>query len=153
MKKLILILLLITCLSGYAQTSDYRARGYKGNISFGINADLSCEGAGFSLSTTHGMQFNKFLFVGGGIGYENEMLPIYAAARSYFTKRELRANPWAEMRMGIDALYVGYYLSPSVGFSIPLQRGFAISAALAYACSFGFDCAEHNLGLRVGFHF
>ena len=153
MKKIILILLLFICLSSHTQANDYRSSGYKGDISLGINADISCEGSGFSLSTTHGMQFNKFLFVGGGIGYENEMLPIYATVKGYFTKRELRANPWAEMRMGVDALNAGCYLSPSVGFSIPLSKGFAISAALAYGYNVCYDYAEHNLGLRIGFHF
>lgn len=85
---------------GHAQSNEYRTRGYKGNVELGINAEIDeyDRYAGFGLLTTHGIQLNRLFFVGGGIGYETGMLPIYADFRSYFTKKELRVNPWADLK-------------------------------------------------------
>ncbi len=154
MKKLISILLLLVSMSVNAQTSDYCSRGYHGDIALGLYGDINEGCPGFSLSTTHGMQFNRYLFVGGGIDIsisdDAQMLPIYAAVRSYFIPRDMRVNPLAELRVGVDALNAGCYISPSIGFTIPI-KGFAISGALAYACDIYYEV--YNIGLRVGFHF
>ena len=102
------------------------------------------------LLTTHGIQLNRLFFVGGGIGYETGMLPIYADFRSYFTKKELRVNPWADLKMGFDTINLGCYLSPSFGFTVPLANDYAFSVALASGIDPSYTV---NVGMRVGFYF
>lgn len=152
MKKIIFATLLALCsISSNAQSSSYRTRGYKGNIELGLNADLSCDEKGFGVFTTHGFQFNRYVFVGGGIGYENEMLPIYADVKSHFIKKNLKVNPWIELKLGVDVLNAGCYVSPSFGISIPVAKDYAVSVAFAYGVNSYYE--ESNVGLRVGFQF
>ena len=109
MRRLILTILLV-CISfvGFAQRNSYRNKGYKGDVAFGLNADLSCECGGVALFTTHGYQINKTWFVGGGIGYENEMLPVYFDTKAYFSKKTMKVNPWIEAKLGFDAINGGW---------------------------------------------
>ena len=102
------------------------------------------------LLTTHGIQLNRLFFVGGGIGYETGMLPIYADFKSYFTKKELKVNPWADLKMGFDTINLGCYLSPSFGFTVPLANDYAFSVALASGIDPFYTV---NVGMRVGFYF
>lgn len=152
MRTIFISTLLAVCsIAVHAQSSIYRARGYKGNVEFGLNGDISCGGSGLGLFTTHGMQFNKLFFIGGGIGYENEMFPVYADFKSYFVKKEMRANPWGEMKLGFDALNSGFYISPSLGISIQIARDYAFFVAFAYGVNPTYE--ENNIGLRIGFQF
>lgn len=136
---------------GHAQSNEYRTRGYKGNVELGINYDFGYIGRPeCGLLTTHGIQLNRLFFVGGGIGYETGMLPIYADFKSYFTKKELKVNPWAELKMGFDTINLGCYLSPSFGFTVPLANDYAFSVALASGIDPSYTV---NVGMRVGFYF
>lgn len=152
MRNLILIALL-ACIpyQSFAQANSYRTRGYKGDVAFGLNADLSCECGGVALFTTHGYQINKTWFVGGGIGYENEMLPIYFDTKAYFSKKAMKVNPWAEAKLGFDAINGGCYFSPSIGIALPLAKDYALTIGLAWGMNTEYE--EHNIGLRVGFQF
>lgn len=136
---------------GHAQSNEYRTRGYKGNVELGINYDFGYIGRPeCGLLTTHGVQLNRLFFVGGGIGYETGMLPIYADFKSYSTKKELKVNPWADLKMGFDTINLGCYVSPSFGFTVPLANDYAFSVALAS----GIDpIYTVNVGMRVGFYF
>lgn len=70
---------------GHAQSNEYRTRGYKRNVELGMNYDFEYMGRPeCGLLTTHGIQLNRLFFVGGGIGYETGMLPIYADFKSLF---------------------------------------------------------------------
>lgn len=152
MKKTILFMLLAcTSVMSIAQTSSYRKRGYKGDVTFGVNADLSCNGGGVGLFTTHGFQLNKTWFVGGGIGYENDMLPLYFDAKAYFLERRIKVDPWVEIKFGVDAVNSGCYISPSFGITLPLPRDYGLTIGLAYGCNAHYD--ERNIGLRIGFQF
>lgn len=152
MKKIFLVLLFILCCSfSYAQTSYFRSKGYKGDITLGINGDLSCGGTGIALMTSHGYQLNRYLYIGGGVGYENEMLPLFGHIKSYFIKNDTRVIPWAEFKMGFDACNSGVYLSPGAGFSLQICDKFGISCCLAYGLNVYWD--EHNVGMRLDFHF
>lgn len=92
-----------------------------------------------------------FFFIGGGMGYENEMFPIYSDFRSYFVKKRMRVNPWIEIKLGVDALNGGCYLSPSFGLSVPLAKDYAFSVAFAYGSNPSYG--ENNIGLRITFQF
>lgn len=136
---------------GHAQSNEYRTRGYKRNVELGMNYDFEYMGRPeCGLLTTHGIQLNRLFFVGGGIGYETGMLPIYADFKSYFTKKELKVNPWAELKMGFDTINLGCYLSPSFGFTVPLANDYAFSVALASGIDPSYTV---NVGMRAGFYF
>ena len=135
----------------HAQGNGYLGRCYKGDVALGLNVDFGCESGGACLFTTHGFQLNETWFVGGGIGYENEMFPLYVDAKAYFRKREMKVNPWTETKLGFDMFNGGCYLSPSVGIALPLMKDYALTVALAWGMNTYY--AEHNIGLRVGFQF
>lgn len=101
--------------------------------------------------TTHGYQINKTWFVGGGIGYENEMLPIYFDTKAYFSKKTMKVNPWAEAKLGFDTINRGCYFSPTIGIALPLAKEYALTIGLAWGMNTYYE--EHNVGLRVGFQF
>ena len=150
MKRFMLLMLLAwTFIEGFAQGNSYRDKGYKGDVAFGLNADLSCECGGVALFTTHGYQINKTWFLGGGIGYENEMLPIYFDTKAYFTKKAMKVNPWAEAKLGFDVINGGCYFSPSIGIALPLAKDYALTIGFAWGMNTEYE--EHNIGLRVGF--
>lgn len=152
MKKTILFILLV-CIPviSLAQRRSYRTRGYKGDITLGLNADLSCNGGGVGLFTTHGMQLNRTWFVGGGVGYENDMVPIYFDVKAYFVQKRMKVDPWAEIKFGVDAANSGCYISPSFGITLPLVKDYALTIGLAWGCNPHYD--ERNIGVRVGFQF
>lgn len=89
-------------------------RGYRGFAEVGGHFDLgqpSVHLYGFDLTTTHGYQINRWLFLGTGIGLQSYRLniggwinktqltlPLYADIRTYFTRTALK--PFAEMQIG-----------------------------------------------------
>lgn len=151
MRKILFTLFVCCAMLGHAQSNEYRTRGYKRNVELGMNYDFEYMGRPeCGLLTTHGIQLNRLFFVGGGIGYETGMLPIYADFKSYFTKKELKVNPWAELKMGFDTINLGCYLSPSFGFTVPLANDYAFSVALASGIDPSYTV---NVGMRVGFYF
>ena len=151
MRKILFTLFACCAMWGHAQSNEYRTRGYKGNVELCASYDLvDLRRNGCGLLTTHGIQLNRLFFVGGGIGYETGMLPIYADFKSYFTKKELKVNPWAELKMGFDTINLGCYLSPSFGFTVPLANDYAFSVALASGIDPSYTV---NVGMRVGFYF
>lgn len=151
MRKILFTLFACCAMLGNAQSNEYRTRGYKRNVELGMNYDFEYMGRPeCGLLTTHGIQLNRLFFVGGGIGYETGMLPIYADFKSYFTKKELKVNPWAELKMGFDTINLGCYLSPSFGFTVPLANDYAFSVALASGIDPSYTV---NVGMRVGFYF
>lgn len=151
MRKILFTLFACCAMWGHAQSNEYRTRGYKGNVELCASYDLvDLRRNGCGLLTTHGIQLNRLFFVGGGIGYETGMLPIYADFKSYFTKKELKVNPWADLKMGFDTINLGCYLSPSFGFTVPLANDYAFSVALASGIDPFFTV---NVGMRAGFYF
>ncbi len=91
-------------------------RGYRGFIEAGVSYNVCSfdednTGVGFDITTTHGYQFNKHLFLGVGTGVLGEnhkyddskmkyMIPLFADAKVYFTKT--KARPFVELRVGYD---------------------------------------------------
>ena len=114
----------------------------------------------FSLSTTHGFQFNNFFFLGGGVAFncltdtKDFMMPIYLAARVNILNKKV--SPFVEGRMGYSFINgdIGIYLPISVGLRIALDKKQALHIAaewneetiegVIYAC---------GLGLRIGYEF
>lgn len=89
-------------------------RGYRGFAEVGgsFYTDQPEYYYGFDITTTHGYQINRWLFLGAGIGLQSYKLheytpaknktqltlPLYADIRTYFTRTALK--PFAEMQIG-----------------------------------------------------
>ena len=95
--------------------------GYRGFVS--VEAALG-DFIGVRLSTTHGKQFNKKIFLGGGVGMffaedwaeEHFSVPVFADFRVDFVDKKI--SPYMELRTGVDfALYgeTGFYGNFSFG--------------------------------------
>ncbi|MCM1483587.1 MAG: hypothetical protein NC043_04565 [Muribaculaceae bacterium] len=104
------------------------------------------------ISTTHGVSlFADRLFLGGGIGfgittnqgnftYHN--IPIYADIR--YTLSSLKVQPYVDVKIGTAKLNDGgligggydgdfkFYIAPTAGIIIPLNRLFSPNAAVGY---------------------
>ena len=91
-------------------------RGYRGFVEAGVSYNVCSfdednTGVGFDITTTHGYQFNKHLFLGVGTGVLGEnhkyddckmkyMIPLFADVKVYFTKT--KARPFVELQVGYD---------------------------------------------------
>lgn len=89
-------------------------RGYRGFAEVGgsFYTDQPDNNYGFDLTTTHGYQINRWLFLGAGIGLQSYKiyeytprnsktqltLPLYADIKTYFTRTAVK--PFAEMQIG-----------------------------------------------------
>ena len=108
----------------------------------------------YILNTTHGVSFaGDRLFAGVGIGvgfsrnypFKYHTLPVYADLR--YTVKRFAVRPFADFRIGYSHLwhedlcgggYVesgGFYVSPSLGVSIPLIDRFSLLISVGYAYS------------------
>lgn len=94
-------------------------------------------------TTSHGYQFNNWLFVGGGAGYEYNLnwkkyhhrdesryvIPVFAEAR--LDARWNRFTPFFSVRLGANlAEHGGIYFSPTVGYRFNWGRKSAINFGL-----------------------
>lgn len=121
-----------------AQDTGAPARGYRGFVDISLlpgtisesGAVWSCDYDRAGLLTTHGIQLNKRIFVGLGLGFEtyiddslidefNVIVPIYGAFRCDFIPK--RITPFAEARLGgFAGDYSGLFLN--LGAGIRLRR-------------------------------
>lgn len=147
MKRLSLISILLAYCAIVA-TARQPERGYRGfaDVSTTLNLDVDISiygGSGPSDSyiwlggsTTHGYQFNPYLFVGGGIGYEtviaprNErpkrILPVFADVRTDLKFN--RFTPFADVKLGVNFTRgAGVYFSPTIGYRFNWGRRTAIN--------------------------
>ncbi len=145
MRRMVVATLLTLCAATSFAQNSYRSRGYKGNVELGANT------CGVALFTTHGYQFNRFLFVGGGIGYVGECFPIYADVKTYFTKKDMKVNPWIEMRLGFEAAWGGGFMGSSVGIAMPIAKNYALT--VAFDVGGVFPDGGAYVGLKAGFQF
>lgn len=101
--------------SSLTSSHRYLVRGYRGFVDGGLyagGADCAGESASYTrigITTTHGAQLNRHIFVGGGLGFQfqagddlveafNTLMPIYAAFRFDFSDRKV--SPFASARVG-----------------------------------------------------
>lgn len=60
---------------------------------------------GFNISTIHGYQFNRWLYLGAGVGFEGNIgmmaVPVFADFRSYFLNTR-RLKPFVELQLGYN---------------------------------------------------
>ncbi len=117
---------------------DFSRTGYRGFIDLGYAAGVGDYGDGvFTVSTSHGYQFNPYFFVGAGIGvdyhfdYETMFLPIFADLRGYFI--DGRISPFIGVKIGYSPVDgTGLYFNPSVGASFGISRELALNISIGY---------------------
>ncbi len=130
-----------------------RLKGYKGFIETGYVFDVSDYNTNrFALSTTHGYQFNDYLFAGGGLGINlysdlndnwndnwnddlsnsSYSIPMYFTFRANFTKN--RITPFADINTGYTAGDIqGAFVTIGIGVRFSLAKKMAINLKLEYA--------------------
>ena len=146
-------------------------RGYKGFIETGFTFDISDYGADrVELLTTHGYQFNNYLFVGGGVGvnyYTDADLasfPVFASFRANFTNK--RITPFGDIKTGYAfGDTEGAFCTVGIGVRLGLAKKKAMNLKLEYTYqeydysgyygSYYYYESESTsgIGLKVGFEF
>ena len=150
---------------------DSKAR-YKGIIDFGYGiaaGDVPQDLIG--VSTVHGCEINKYLFVGAGVGanylynYSLINVPIFADVRASLPIKGSKFTPFVDVRAGYSLLDVeGFYFNPSLGLRIGGKRigasfsvGYEMQSTELY---FKYEDKVYNgsgnvgaLKLRIGFEF
>lgn len=143
-RKLLSFLFLTLCLICNGGQPE---RGYRGFVdcSATFNLDISLYGGATDSyvwlggSTTHGYQFNNWLFIGGGIGYETvlapddrrpkRIFPVFADARADLKFGKF--TPFADMKLGANFTRgAGLYFSPTIGYRFNWGRTTAINFAI-----------------------
>ena len=128
-------ILLVAFIFSLTSTANEHGRGYRGFVD--TNVDLSLNQGGFGdntvtvyygVSTSHGYQFNRHLFLGAGIMYERHHplshnwgngFPIFVHARTDW--KFGRFPLYGDVRIG-GVILGDYrlYLSPTVGYRLNL---------------------------------
>ncbi len=119
-------------------SSFTRPAGYRGFVDFGGAIGTGDLGDGVvSLSTSHGYQFNPYLFLGAGIGmeyhtnWESFFVPVFADVRGYILPG--RISPYVGLKVGYSfGDGSGLYLNPTVGASFMISKKFAMNLSLGY---------------------
>lgn len=143
MKKTIALILALLCiLLAFAEQPH---RGYRGFVDWSNNIFHEDSYDGYynynptwwytGVSTTHGYQFNPWLFAGVGLGLQNSkshdsyLVPVFAAVRSDL--KFGRFTPFAELRGGYNLTNDGGYMfAPTIGYRFNWGRRIGLNAAL-----------------------
>lgn len=117
-----------------------------------------------SLTTSHGVQINPYLFVGGGttVNYYPSAsyfsLPLFANVRGSFMDNSI--SPFVDLKIGYTIFDVtGFYFSPSIGCRFGLQNGNGVNVSLGYEMQKGtleesnYSVTVGGIALRVGYDF
>ncbi len=133
------------------------------------------------LTTTHGYQFNPYLFVGGGIGlsiwYESDeydasyivgdililkkkrntlSVPIYADVKLY-PFSDLPLSPYLDVQIGYTVGDVkGFYFNPEIGVRFGLNDRLGFNFGIGYQLqkiTFWEPFKDNSLTFKLGFDF
>ena len=133
--------------------------GYKGSVDLGYTIGVGVWGLErLELSTSHGIQFNPYLYMGAGIAanyYFNADvlgLPIFAHIRGNILNNSI--SPYVDFRIGYSPLkdVQGLYMAPSIGCKIH-----AFNVSLGYVLQkvtddyFSINCG--GFSIRIGYEF
>lgn len=134
--------------------------GYKGFIDLGYTIGTGDWGVDrIELSTSHGYQFNPYLYVGAGVAANYYLdaevvgLPIFAHVRGNILDNSI--SPYIDFRIGYSPLedVQGLYMAPSVGckiYSFNVSVGYVMQKVEAY---WGDSENCGGFSLKVGFEF
>ena len=153
----------------------YDILGYRGFADVGLTVGGGEEGSIIEFSTSHGYQFNPYIFAGMGVGAhildgDFYLLPIFANARVSFIDGPV--SPFLDMRAGYSISVFngngsggGLYLSPMFGVRFMLGKSFAMnfstgysfqSVKISYPSDYGWIGGRidaDGLTIRLGFEF
>lgn len=161
---------------GSKTTPDYRKlskeapllRGYKGFVDIGytFRSGWGCDRT--EVSTSHGYQFNNFLFLGGGVGVhyyadrEYVAFPMFVNFRVNYTK--YRITPFGDVKAGYAiGDFDGTYLALAGGVRFALKRKQACFVSIGYSAQevgvydeYAYDAivkVSKGVSLKFGFEF
>ena len=135
--------------------------GYKGFLDLGYTIGVGDWGIDrLELSTSHGYQFNPYLYLGAGVAanyyFDAECfgLPFFAHVRGNILNNKI--SPYVDFRIGYSPLedVRGFYMAPSIGCKI-----YSFNVSLGYVMQkitdSYYDISENCSGfsLKVGFEF
>ena len=129
------MLLALVALSISPTTSN--AQTYKGSIEGGRTLHTDDIGL-FSTTdiyTTHGVQFNPYLYVGAGagvrLGDDYTAIPIYADVKYTILKKKV--SPFIDAKIGYSVLDAsGFYMNPGVGVNWNFYKGLSVFLKVGY---------------------
>lgn len=130
---------------------QYLERGYRGMVEFGNGFDFDEFWYSYEISTTHGYQFNRWLFLGGTFRYAegaDDLLSVAADIRTYFSDN--RIAPFIGARLGTDWYFEWFlpYVSGNVGLRVGLIGKTALNVSISIDT--GFDMSG-GLLFKLGF--
>ncbi len=134
-------------------------KGYKGFAEVGYTIGTGDFGEDrIELNTSHGYQFNPYLYVGGGIGinYYNDIewygMPIFANIRTNILDNKIA--PFVDLKIGYTGLdIIGFYLATSAGCRIGLGKKTAVNVGLGYTYQKAEGVTCGGFALKAGFEF
>lgn len=138
-------------------TTSSIEKGYKGMFDIGYGLGVGdLEGTNrVGFATTHGYQFNPYVFTGVGLGlnYYHEVesinIPIFANVRATMPIKSIA--PFFDFRIGYSAGDVsGLYLSPSVGIRAAIGNKAGLTFSLGYEVQ---KCETYNIGYSGGYYY
>lgn len=142
MKKVLLsvIITIMGCVTAGARDPE---QGYRGFADFSLSPfhqnlyGLSWNELHYGISTVHGYQINRMLFVGAGlelghnIDLDSSYIPVFADVRADF--RFGRFTPFADMRVGWTLSDDGgFRLQPMVGYRYNWGRRVGINVGVGF---------------------
>ena len=123
-------------------------KGYRGSVEVGTIVNFKANGipidkGAFSITTSHGYQFNPHLFLGAGIGLDYHaaggrlFMPLFADVRANFLNRDI--TPFWGVKIGYavgskasEVVNPGIYFNPTFGVRFILNRQSAMNIAFGY---------------------
>ena len=125
-------------------------KGYKGFVEAGYTFGVGDYGEGRpTFQTTHGYQFNPYIFAGIGAGFNYFTdskaigVPIYADGRLTFINNYI--TPFLDVKIGYSVVDVeGFFLSPSLGCRFGVGNDTALLLSFGYEMQIAeFQVREH----------
>lgn len=127
------------------------SKGYRGMVEGAVSFDYDYGTSG-KVFTTHGYQFNPYIYLGGTLGYggnpyfehERHAANFILAADARFYMLKKRFTPYVGARLGMEVMWgVRFYLAASIGARYALGRygiSFAVQPGIQMTClMFGFE--------------
>lgn len=158
--------------------NSYTPRGYRGFVELGYAFGVGEDGNNdrLEITTTHGYQFNPYIFVGGGAGIhyyndaEEALMPVFGEFRANLLDGPI--TPYVGFKLGYSAVLNdsdywegGAFFSPSIGVRFLTGGDKFLNVSFGYSLQqlnyeyyyngyYGEDSFSMNaLHLKIGFEF
>lgn len=155
--------------------SRWIRKGYRGFVETGAGGDVKDSKGSFFVSTTHGRQFSRCFFWGGGFGFVHTTTKQYYRVpdnptkfyysdphNTYFFYMDMRFTvptrcrfyPYADFKIGLGGVVESlYYINWQIGARYALNRTLGLTAGLYCTNLQRFAAAAPIIGVAVGFDF